>query len=386
MNRPLCITGVQLYGSGGPQELCMAGRRIVAARPRGAQVVDLGGCTVLPGLINAHDHLELNHYPRTKFRFHYPNAHEWGEEVSTRLDDEPYRSLRAWPLWDRLLVGGLKNLLSGVTTVIHHGPPHRELFRQAFPVSVLRPYRWAHSLHFDTAEHIVQTYRAGPAGVPWFIHLAEGTDALARGEYRRLAELGCVGPDTVIVHAVGLNSTDITAAASRVRGLVWCPSTSLYLLGQARPLDEWTAAGGRAALGSDSRLTADGDLLDELHAAAAVTGQNIHDMLPLAMEQAAALAGLPDAGHLRPGARADWWVPGDSMRRADVRLVVRGGVPQIGEPELMCRFPGLPATPATLDGRPRLIHTALARLVWQGKLKEPGLVLDQQPAKRFRLF
>src|SRR5512145_962131 len=68
------------------------------APKRGDRILDLGGQTVFPGLINAHDHLELNHYPRSKFRTVYDNAHQWGEDMNARLDSEPYKSLRAYPL------------------------------------------------------------------------------------------------------------------------------------------------------------------------------------------------------------------------------------------------------------------------------------------------
>src|SRR5690606_9331213 len=122
------------------RDLYTAKGRIVAQPASDALVVDLEGYTIFPGLINAHDHLELNHYPRSKFRDRYDNAHQWGEDMNARLDTEPYKSLRAYPLWDRLFIGGLKNLLCGATTVAHHNPPHKELWRKDFPVRVLRKY------------------------------------------------------------------------------------------------------------------------------------------------------------------------------------------------------------------------------------------------------
>src|SRR5258705_1927854 len=94
---------------------------------RGDTIIDLGGRTIYPGLVNAHDHLELNHFPRSKFREVYANAREWSRDFSPRLDDEPYYSLRTLPLAERCHAGILKNLHSGVTTVAQHNPLHRPL-------------------------------------------------------------------------------------------------------------------------------------------------------------------------------------------------------------------------------------------------------------------
>ncbi|HVU13587.1 MAG TPA: hypothetical protein VHD90_20045, partial [Phototrophicaceae bacterium] len=111
---------------------------VVAECPKDALTVDLSGYTIFPGLVNAHDHLELNHYPRTKFRERYDNASQWSADVNARLNESPFKELRAYPLEDRCFIGGLKNLLCGATTVAHHNPPHKYLFRTDFPVRVLR--------------------------------------------------------------------------------------------------------------------------------------------------------------------------------------------------------------------------------------------------------
>jgi len=270
-------------------------------------VVDVQGRAVYPGLINAHDHLELNHYPRSKFRPIYASAHDWGEDFLPRLAEPPYADLRKLPLRKALRIGAEKNRAAGVTTVAHHNPPHRELFRRTFPIQVVRRYGWAHSLHFTPPDQVVQAFRRTPPQAPFMIHVAEGTDSRAAGELAQLDRLGALAAHTLIVHGVGLRAADRARMLEVGAGLVWCPSTNRYLLGQTAQVADFAAA-GRLALGSDSRLTADGDLLDELRAAAA-TGQIGPEALFRAVTtDAAALLHLPDRGALQPGLRADCFV------------------------------------------------------------------------------
>ncbi|MDX2136894.1 MAG: amidohydrolase [Chloroflexota bacterium] len=369
ISAPVTLRGARIWhpdGTTPTDVLHVAGGRVVAQTTRGATTIDLDGYHILPGLINTHDHLELNHYPRTRPREHYDNAHNWGEDVSARLGDEPFRSLRAYPLADRCFMGGLKNLLSGALTVAHHNPPHRPLFRRDFPVRVLPRYGWAHSLHFASDAEIVRSYRTTPHHIPWFIHLAEGTDARAAGEYMRLRALGCVGANTVLVHGVGMTAENVADAVTRVRGLVRCPTTNDYLLGTMGDWSAWAAA-GKLALGSDSRLTAAGDLLDEL----ALTGS-----LAAVTTDAARLLGMNDVGHLAPGAHADWIVvrdKADLRTRATLALIVRGGVPQIGDPDLIARFPQVQTVPALLDGVPKRIERRLAARIKACGLRAAGL-------------
>ncbi|MBI5671411.1 MAG: amidohydrolase family protein [Chloroflexi bacterium] len=386
--QPLTIRGAFIYGH---QQRDLYTSDVVLDTPaNGALTVDLDGYTIFPGLINAHDHLELNHYPRSKFRERYDNAHQWGEDMNARLDTEPYKSLRTYPLWDRLFIGGLKNLLCGATTVAHHNPPHKELWRKDFPVHVLKNYGWAHSLHFNTDEEVIRSYRATPKDWPWFIHLAEGTDEVAAGEYQRLKTLGCVGPNTVIVHGVAMTEEDIAHAAPRIRGLVWCPSTNAYLLKKTARIDLWVEYGGRFAFGSDSRLTADGDLMQE-----SAPENEVYDILdfspvPILEEidepltwQAATILGCRSLGNLKTNAKADWFlVDFDLFRRTQIHLVVKGGIPQIGDPDVMAKFPHIETVDATLDGVPKRIHLDLARRIHQCSLKEPGLEVDTLPQGR----
>lgn len=413
MVQPLHIRGAQIWDGWDTTQHDLYTTDVVTDSPApNALTVDLDGYTIFPGLINAHDHLELNHYPRSKFRDKYDNAHQWGEDMNVRLNEEPYKSLRAYPLWDKLFIGGLKNLLCGATTVAHHNPPHKELWRKDFPVRVLRQYGWTHSLHFSTDAEVVASYNSTPKDVPWFIHLAEGTDEIAAGEYQRLKALGCVGRNTVLVHGVGLTLEDADKFVHEVDGIVVCPSTNNYLLGRYPTnldvLDTPTWIYDFMALGSDSRLTADGDLLDEMR----FTHQHVFDeqmlILPgiwkmsaaycalrMTTVDAASVLHIKDAGELQPNFIADWIMIRSNeddevalcqSRRSDLALIVKGGIPQIGDPDVMTKFPHIETVPAMLDGREKAIHSELARLIHKNSLKESGLEVEALPKRIFSLW
>lgn len=387
MSQPLHIKNVRVWNPEHNVQRDFYTTHVVVNKPApGARVIDLEGSLIYPAWINAHDHLELNHYPRSAFRDVYNNAHEWGEEVNMRLEASPYKALRAYPLADRLFIGGLKNLLCGAATVAHHNPPHKALFTKQFPTRVIRHYGWSHSLHFNTDADVRASYRKTPKHTPWFIHLAEGTDEAAACEYKRLKALGCVGENTVIVHGVGMIEEDIEDASRRVRGLVSCPSTNKVLLGKTANIPAWQPK--LVALGSDSRLTADGDLLDEMQAALRTGFWDDGSVVEAVTSRAAAILGLTDVGHLNVGARADWLVYQPGAKRAELGLVVKDGIPQIGDPALMAKFSHIPTTNALLDGKPKAIHAELARRIIKCSLKEAGLLVEPPPRRHmfFGLF
>lgn len=370
---PLHLRAAHVWTAAGVQvrDLYVQGGRVVATRPRHAQTLALAGL-VLAGGVNAHEHLELNHYPRTRFAPRYDNAHQWGEAVNAQLDSEPYKTLRQHPYWDKILVGAMKNLLAGVTTVIQHGRADPTLFRRALPVRVLRPYAWAHTLHFTPHADIQKAYRASKGRVPFFIHLAEGTDDTARAEYAALKRLGCVGANTVLIHAVGMSAVDRADALAHGCRVVWCPSSNAFLLGATLAPQDWGAA---LTLGSDSRLTADGDFLDEVAHARAYDPRT----LPQWTAHNARAFGLHDVGHLEVGARADFvlWAgtPDSTPRRHELALVVKDGVPLLGDPALMDAL-DVPSHACTLDGAPKRLHEGLASLLARNALPVAGLSLD----------
>ena len=182
------------------------------APDKGDAIVDLDDSFVFPGLINAHDHLELNSQPRLKWRERYDNASEWFADFQPRFDTDPALAVtRPATLEDRVWIGGLKNLLSGVTTVCHHNPIHRPL-RRRFPVRVVTKFGYSHSLHID-GDAVSASHRQTPRDWPWLIHAAEGLDHAAQAELETLDRLGCLSANSVFIHGVAF----CRASADRVQ-------------------------------------------------------------------------------------------------------------------------------------------------------------------------
>jgi len=392
--RAVALVNARVVADGGTASSIRFSNRILeidSSPNRSDAVVDAGGAFVLPGLLNAHDHLELNHFGRLKFRDSYENASSWIDDMRPKLLEDPaIRDGRSRPLRDRLLIGGLKNLLSGVTTVSHHNPSYRELGR-GFPVRLVKRFGWAHSFFLEKDPDIERAYRKTPRDAPFLIHLAEGFDAAARGELSRLRELGCLRANTVLVHGVGLSVEDWISVRRAGAGLVWCPSSNLFLLGRTAPLERFFDADSSSrrsiALGTDSRLSGAPDLLQELREARAASGLAPADLLRMVTGNAADLLRLPGAGRLSPGLPADLLVlpplaedPAHALLALDrsrIRLVTVGGRPLVGAADLAPVFEArrVEAAKAKLDGRARLLDATLARRIRASSLAEPGLEL-----------
>ena len=316
------------------------------AKPaKGAEVLDLEGHLVLPGLINAHDHLEFNLYPRLGSG-PYPNAGAWARDIYRPKKSPIAEQLRV-PKSARLLWGGLKNLLSGVTTVCHHNPREEPVFDRNFPIRVLKEFGWAHSLEFSS--DVAQRFEETPPEWPFILHLGEGMDDPARREVFDLNEMGALNGRTVLTHAVGLNQRGLKLAKERGASLIWCPSSNLFLLG--RTLTRATLRSGvPVALGSDSALTAEGDLLDEIRVARRVSrlpGALIYRMVTTEAARILRLRG--GAGSLVTGGVADLIaIPDDGrspsdalMRTRPPALVMVGGEIRLIALELPHRASGL---------------------------------------------
>jgi len=349
-------------------------------------VIDLGGRMIVPGFINAHDHLAMNNFGKLKYRDVYANAHEWSCDIEAQFDTDPRITIpRRAPIADRLFHGAMKNLLAGVTTVCHHDPWHPPLDARDFPVRVVKRFGYCHSL--QRGGDIARSYHRTPRGAPWIIHLAEGTDEASARELDTLDELGCLSDNTVVVHAVALTASQRMKMIERHAAMIWCPSSNHFLLGKTAEICEFKQA-GRVALGTDSLLTGDGDIWDELRVAHSTHQATPRELLRFITRDAANILKLKNVGEIAIGAQADLLMlpaprsdPFNNLlhfTRADAQLVLIGGKPRYGDPALAEIFlrTGITAKMIRVDGREKLLAQNIARRMKHSSIQEASVEIS----------
>ena len=361
------------------------------SNPR-AFTVDLGGHMVFPGLVNAHDHLHVNAVPPLMDGAPFTNSYAWIDAFQEHFRTPEVIASLQRPKSLRMRHGALKNLLAGTTCVVHHDPWHRALDAADFPVALLRDFGWSYALGGPGYGPPVQaSFRATPAERPWIIHLAEGTDATAAAELSALDALGCLAANSVLVHGVGMGEADIDRVIACGATVVWCPGSNRALLGRSLEPRRLHRA-GRLVLGSDSRLSGERDLLEEMRGVLARGELDADGLLQLATVDASRLLRLHRHGSLAAGHPANLVIVEDRGRgagnlvgisRHEIRAVVRNGVPRIADPDFAPWFDaaGIDTVAVTLDGRAKLMDGRLAtpELI----AMEPGL--EREGAARAHL-
>jgi cytosine/adenosine deaminase-related metal-dependent hydrolase/ubiquinone/menaquinone biosynthesis C-methylase UbiE len=325
----------------------------VASISKGASasipILDLDGYALLPGLINAHDHLEFGLFPRLgrpAGATSYRNSTEWAKEIHEVHSDiiERYRQI---PKTTQLWWGAIRNLLCGITTVCHHNPLHPTLALPGFPVCVISRFGWSHSLAFDP--HLVEKFQATPQDHPFILHAAEGIDDESRNELSHLDRMHVLNERTVLVHGLACTAREISLINRRGTSLVVCPTSNRFLFAKTLSRDLLTSI-ERTALGSDSPITAAGDLLDEIRYLYEEIGLSPNMIYNMVTTGPAEMLHLKDGqGRIAESGVADLIAIRDQhdtparalskLAPGDVELVLLAGKVQMASPDLYTRLP-----------------------------------------------
>ena len=305
------VVGGTVTGIGGP-----------AAPPRaGSRSVRLPSHVLLPGLVNAHTHLELSGLRGTIPRA--GSMPDWVRAVMAARERPAGRdgasavagAVAELRRTGTALVGDIANTRASVEA-LRRGAVAAVVFREALGFDVdavearavaaaLRAERAAASgLHVRVAVAAHAPYSVAPAlfralaeaagGGPRSVHLAESAEELellrtGTGAWRAILEergrwhagwtppcagpvayldtLGWIGPNTLVVHGVHLAPAEIDRLAAAGATLVACPRSNEWTGAGTPPIARFYASGGRVAVGTDSLASApDLNLFAELAA------------------------------------------------------------------------------------------------------------------------
>jgi hypothetical protein len=300
----------------------------------------------MPGLINAHDHLEFALFPRLA-NPPYQNYVEWGEDIHNRFP-EIIAKHRAVPKDVRLWWGGIKNLLCGATTVSHHNPLWPDLKREDFPVRVVQEYGWGHSVALGG--DLREARSATPDGRAFIVHACEGVDQGAQKELWELDRLGVLDASTVLVHGLAIDSNGLALLRDRQASLIVCPSSNEFLYGRLPDIEMFNAI-DNVALGNDSPLTAEGDLLDEIRFSMCSCDMPPQIAYRMVTEAPARILRLANGeGSIRVFGVGDLVAVRDTghdpadrlstLSMEDIELVMIGGRVQLASQDIVERLPG----------------------------------------------
>ena len=326
--------------------------------------MDAKGCVIMPGLVNAHQHISMG------------LLRGYADDYPLKVWLEQY----IWPLEAKMTghdmyVGSLltcaESLLGGVTTVntmYHYRPDWNEA--KAIADIGMRGvvghvcFSWRKDEDRRALEDLVRTWHGAAEGrirasvdphapytvdpdymvelrsladhynerygqegpITFHIHVAETPDEPAKirdafgvevreGVFAYLDGLGVLGPDVVAAHCVALTDKDIAIMARRGVKAVYNPVSNMKLASGISPVAKLLKAGITVALGTDgpcSNNTA--DMFETMKLASLLQKVATNDPTALRAEQVLAMATIGGAralgwsdeiGSLEPGKKAD---------------------------------------------------------------------------------
>lgn len=340
--------------------VCVGAIDECAPLAQSAVVLDTDGI-ILPGLVDAHNHVAYNWLMEWEPGRLWTDATQWRGSTAYRDYVTPYRensgtaaSFCAMVQW-----GKIRALVNGVTTIFGTPQPrtcYRWLVRNAELTSGYNGWTSdkmrSNTLGIDTvsdaqAATLIADMQAGEV-TAYMIHLAEGLSERAYDEYTTLVDKGLLRAETVIIHGTALTPADFDDVAVAGAKIVWSPSSNMALYGDTTNVGAAAAAGVSISIAPDWTPSGMDDSLTELRYAKTLADERWpgtftdEDYVGMITSLAAEQMAVSDyVGTLEPGKYADVLVvagdPQDPYRSVidarpqDIRLVVLGGMPSFGE-------------------------------------------------------
>jgi cytosine/adenosine deaminase-related metal-dependent hydrolase len=247
-----------------------------------------------PGLINSHDHLDFNSFPRIGNRI-YNNYADWGKDIHQQ-NKETIKAVLKIPRELRIQWGLYKNLLNGVTTVVNHGAKLK--ICDPF-ITVLQNNYSLHSVQFEKYWKL-KLNNVFAKKRPYVIHAGEGTDPIAHKEINTLIKWNLLKKSLFAIHGVAMNEEQST----KFNALIWCPASNYFLLNTTADIQKLKTKTS-ILFGTDSTLTSDWNLWEHLRLARKTGMMTDEELFRSVTLKPAAMWGLENSGKIAASHTAD---------------------------------------------------------------------------------
>jgi len=351
--------------------------------PTGTKVLHTDGI-IAPGLIDLHNHLTWNIFPRWKPIEEFGNRYDWQQkpvyniqmtvphqlivQAGLECQAQRYAEVKAITEGETSVTGSMRepcvqHLTRNLDVDPELGPGFGKILYNVFPLQ----------MNPEALAEADATLSAHPRGA-LLIHLSEGAphDAAAAREFTMLKARGLLRPGVSLIHGVAITPEGFAEMAANNVGLIWSPRSNVELYGDTANVAAARAAGVHIALAPDWSPTGSDGLLGELNYASLWNQTQPNppfterDLVLMATSNAAALVNLSSQiGSLAPGHAADlivirkidptlaehdayWTITHSSPQ--DLELVVIGGRALYGDPALMQPFAPAPTETLQLCG------------------------------------
>jgi len=332
-----------------------------------AAIEDAGNSIILPGLINAHTHLELSHLRRGDPPTHLADwivktvmsqAARTGAAEPGAIQDAVRAGVRQCIAFGITSIGDISKQCIHTRPILRDGPlrvvsygeiqamaKRRGLLEERFAAAAdtscesdylrvgvtphapytVEPEGYARCLAFakennrPLATHLAETpeeatflaSHSGPFRHLWEVGVNAWDDAVPRfegGPIRFARELGLLDYPTLLAHVNYCDDEELTILARGKASVVYCPRTHGFFGHPTHRWREMLARGINVAVGTDSCASSpDLNVVDDLRL--------LHRLAPeippaqlweMATTRAARAIASPDAGSIQPGHRTDF--------------------------------------------------------------------------------
>ena len=217
--------------------------------------VNIENGVLTPGLINAHDHLLGTYFPKVG-KGPYENWLPWDNDLKS---SPVYQERQQIENKDLYLLGGYRNLISGVTTVSDHIPHFvGDPFYDSLPMKAIKKFALAHSIGpFPLAwgdDINIEYEKAVREDIPFITHISEGFDEETVNNIKTIDKLGGLGDHSVFVHGIAFSESDMDLIKERGASVAWCADSNMYMFNDTTDIKMLLDKGINVCIGTDSPI------------------------------------------------------------------------------------------------------------------------------------